>query len=55
MTSNKRINHRFTRVDAYEPEYDYMCMFVDVNKRILIENKAAREDANIIFLFSHRR
>lgn len=48
MMNNKRINHRFTRLETSQPEFDDILMIVYPDERILFENKAAKPQANII-------
>lgn len=50
MTSNKRINHRFTKVATHEPEFDDICMMVHPAERVIFENKAAKPQANIVMI-----
>lgn len=48
--ANKRINHRFARIETYEPEFDDICMMVHPQERIVFENKAAKPQANIVLI-----
>lgn len=50
MLNNKRINHRFTKLETYEPEFDDICMMVHPEHRVIFENKAAKPQANIVMI-----
>lgn len=54
MLNNKRINHRFTKLETSQPEFDDILMIVYPNERIMFENKAAKPQANIVQIM-HRR
>ena len=54
MMNNKRINHRFTKLETSQPEFDDILMIVYPNERIMFENKAAKPQANIVQIM-HRR
>lgn len=54
MLNNKRINHRFTKVNTYEPEFDDIAMMVHPEQRIIFENKAANPRANVVLLMRGR-
>lgn len=50
MLNNKRINHRFTKLETSQPEFDDILMIVYPNERIMFENKAAKPQANIVMI-----
>lgn len=55
MMANKRINHRFTKIETSEPEFDDILMMVHADERIIFENKAAKPQANIVQIMPRRR
>lgn len=50
MLNNKRINHRFTKLETREPEFDTVLMIVSPEDRRIYRNRDARNDANVILL-----
>lgn len=50
MFADKRINHRFTKLETSEPEFDTVLMIVSPEDRRIYRNKDARNDANVILL-----
>lgn len=50
MLNNKRINHRFTKLETSEPEFDTVLMIVSPEDRRIYRNRDARNDANVILL-----
>lgn len=55
MKQSETTNHRFTKLETSQPEFDDILMIVYPNERIMFENKAAKPQANIVVIRNRQK